>query len=287
MMMNTQTNNRADRLGERGFTVVEVLLATFLTSIIGIAALNFYSAEHNTLIVQQNVSDMQQNLRASVDEVVRNLRNAGANLPDGIQPVEMSDSNPDTLTIRYAPFGGAIDVGEGTLAQQDIPIHVSIGSDLSKFQVGMRVQLWHAGISTPEWFNITQITTNIASGWVEIYHTGQVLLFNPQAGDKILLLEELKYFINTADTANPLFMRQRNGVAADVYADNINDFQLQFMRTTLDTVTTLSAIDTALVGFVTMSAHTAQIDYNMKALGNDGRRYRTLSSEVSIRNHLQ
>ncbi len=287
MMIKIKSRKRLDGLGERGFTVVEVLLATFLTSVIGIAALNFYSAEHNTLIIQQNVSDMQQNLRASVDEVIRNLRNAGANLPNGIQPIEMSNSNPDTLTIRYAPFGGAVNVGDHTQALSSAPIRVALGSDLSKFQVGMRVQLWHTGINTPEWFTITNITTNLGAGWEEIHHSGQDFAFDPQPGDKVLLLEELKYFINAADTANPLFMLQKNGAAPDVYADNIDDFQLSFMRTTLDTVTTLSAIDTALVGFVSMTAHTAQIDYNMKALGNDGRRRRSLSSEVSIRNHLQ
>ncbi len=287
MMMNMQTRKKIVGNSEGGFTIVEVLLATFLTSIIGIAALNFYAAEHNSLITQQNVSDMQQNLRASIDEVTRHLRNAGANLPDGIQALEMSDTNPDTLTVRYAPFGGALSVGDHTQKKQAAPIHVAKGSDLSMFEVGMKVQLWHVGSSTPEWFTITKISTNNGVGWEEIHHQGQAFLEDPQVGDKILILNELKYFINNADTANPLFMQQRNGATPEVYADNISDFQMSFLRTLLDTVTTLTPADTAIIGFVSMSAHTAQIDHDMKDLGNDGRRHRSLNSEVTIRNHIQ
>lgn len=286
-MKNILKRARYKKCNERGFTIVEIMLATLLTSVIGIAALNFYSAEHNTLITQQNVSDMQQNLRASIDEITKRLRNAGANLPDGIQALEMSDANPDSLTIRYAPFGGSLDVGDHTQKQQAAPIHVAKGSDLSMFQVGMKVQLWHEGAKTPEWFTITNISTNNGSGWEEIHHQGQPFLFDPQPGDKILILEELKYYVDNTDTANPLLMLQRNGAPPNVFADNINDFQMSFLRTSLDTVTTLLPGDTAIVGFVSMAAHTADIDHDAVALGNDGRRHRSLTSEVTIRNHLQ
>ena len=267
-----------------GFTLVEVLIALSLTVLISAFVLKFYVSEHNNLIIQQNVTDMQQNLRACIQELSQRVMNAGANLPEGIIPVEAANSNPDTLTIRYAQIGGTIDVGEHTQKNQASPIHVASGTDFSKFSVGQTVFFWHASQQQGEWFTVSNISTNNGTGWDEIYHQGQVLLYDPIPGDAAITLQEVKFYVDASDTTNPLFMRELNGGAPQVYADNIYDFQVEFYLTNQDTVQTLTASDTAVVARMTVAAFTAGLDYEAMDFGHDGRRRRILSTEALIRN---
>lgn len=60
-----------------GFTLVEVLIAMAVSMLImGSAYMTFMSQQKNT-VVQTNVSDMQQNLRAAMDFMARDIRMAG------------------------------------------------------------------------------------------------------------------------------------------------------------------------------------------------------------------
>jgi len=63
--------------GEKGMTLMELLIAVLLTFIVGSAALEFYASQHNHWLNQTDISDMQQNIRALLDELSRNLRSAG------------------------------------------------------------------------------------------------------------------------------------------------------------------------------------------------------------------
>ena len=62
---------------QKGMTLLELLIACFLTFVIGAAALEFYSSQHNQWLAQNDVSDMQQNIRALLDELTTNIRSAG------------------------------------------------------------------------------------------------------------------------------------------------------------------------------------------------------------------
>ncbi|MFH1700298.1 MAG: hypothetical protein ABIE07_06890 [Candidatus Zixiibacteriota bacterium] len=61
----------------RGTTVAEVLIALLITGIVSAAAFNFYIKVQGQTLAQGNISDMQQNSRASLQEIVKALRTAG------------------------------------------------------------------------------------------------------------------------------------------------------------------------------------------------------------------
>ncbi len=269
-----------------GFTLLEALIAMLLTGVITTAILKFYATEHNHLLVQQSVSDMQQNVRSSLDEIAASAVNAGAFLPNGMQAIQSTNTNPDTLTIQYVIEGGNVRVGDHTQKQQASPIHVEKGSDLSQFTVGQTVYLWYEAQNTGEWFTVTKISTNNGSGWEQIYHKGQVLMYDPAPGDRILALEQMRFFVDNSDTTHPVLMRQRNGGTPEIYADNIYQFDIQFYLTTNDTVTTLTPNDTARILSVVVSAQSNETDIVQTDLNRDGRRRRTLSSEIYLRNSM-
>lgn len=62
---------------ERGITLTEVLIATFITVLLAASALHFYTTAHGQVIAQQEISDMQQINRACLEEISSGLRQAG------------------------------------------------------------------------------------------------------------------------------------------------------------------------------------------------------------------
>lgn len=83
---------------QKGITLIEVLIAALLTLIIGAAALGFYVTQHNSWLVQEDVSEMQQNIRVVLDEISKNIRKAGFGVTAGHPTILVQQDN---LTIFY------------------------------------------------------------------------------------------------------------------------------------------------------------------------------------------
>jgi len=64
-------------LGNTGYTIIELLLALFITGIMTSAGYKFYIKMHNQTITQEDISEMQQNSRNSLQEIAKTLRKAG------------------------------------------------------------------------------------------------------------------------------------------------------------------------------------------------------------------
>jgi Tfp pilus assembly protein PilW len=83
---------------QKGMTLVEVLIAGLITFIVGGAALQFYASQHNQWLAQTDVSDMQQNVRAMLDELATNIRSAGYGIMTGHPRIWVTSN---TLAIFY------------------------------------------------------------------------------------------------------------------------------------------------------------------------------------------
>ncbi|MBN2372361.1 PilW family protein [bacterium] len=60
-----------------GFTFIELLIAIFMSSVILIAIFNFYISQNRSYSVQDQVTEIQQNLRAAINMMVKEIRMAG------------------------------------------------------------------------------------------------------------------------------------------------------------------------------------------------------------------
>ncbi len=60
-----------------GYTLIELLVALMITSVLSTASYSFYIRMHNSTITQQEISDMQQNSRNCLHELTQTLRKAG------------------------------------------------------------------------------------------------------------------------------------------------------------------------------------------------------------------
>jgi Tfp pilus assembly protein PilW len=82
----------------QGMTLVEILVAGTLALIVGGAALDFYASQHNQWLAQTDVSDMQQNVRALLDELVTNIRSAGYGIMTSHPRIQLTSN---TVTLFY------------------------------------------------------------------------------------------------------------------------------------------------------------------------------------------
>ena len=84
-----------------GFTLVELLIALLITGVVVSAGYGIYLTQHEGWIIQEQISNMQQNVRAAMHELETRIRMAGYGLPGGFQPIYAADANPDTITILF------------------------------------------------------------------------------------------------------------------------------------------------------------------------------------------
>ncbi|MBE0595777.1 MAG: PilW family protein [Desulfuromonadales bacterium] len=112
-----------NRKRNRGFTLVELLVALALAGIVSTAIYNIFFSSNKVYVEQEQVVGLQQDLRAGVDLMVREIRMAGFD-PDNIRiatgtALGLVEATRDTIeftfdtdgngvaeTIRYAVTGG-------------------------------------------------------------------------------------------------------------------------------------------------------------------------------------
>jgi len=86
-----------------GFTMVELLIAAVLGSIVTFAAMDAYLTQHRQFLIQEQVADMQQRGRAALDDISFNLRQSGFNTPDSIDGYRIAavGGSSDTVEINH------------------------------------------------------------------------------------------------------------------------------------------------------------------------------------------
>jgi Tfp pilus assembly protein PilW len=92
----------------RGITLVEILIGSLMSLLIAAALMEFYITQHNQWMTQEKISDMQQNSRAVLDEISRQVRSAGFGMTaqpfyqiKGDSLVVYSKPGADVDTIRF------------------------------------------------------------------------------------------------------------------------------------------------------------------------------------------
>ncbi len=279
-------------VGQKGFTIVELLIAAFLMSVITLAVFQFYAREHQVYSVQDEIANAQQNVRFASDELAANVMVGGADIPGGLAPVISFDTNPDTIVIRYNKTGCRIGVKSNTAVSSANPILTSDSVTCLTPYIGQLVYLVHndtsPGEPAGEWFVLSSVVFNGGTGWQELSHPAN-FLGQPKVGDEVLVMEEVKYFIdNITDAAHPKLMKMRNGQAAEVYAEDITDLQFTYILGggAPDTVADFVAAgrDARDIENVQITVQSRTFKRDPKWPTDGGFRLRTLTSEVHLRN---
>ncbi len=257
-----------------GFTLIEVLIAAVIAAIVVGAGFQVFVSQSKGQVIQSGITNMQQNGRAAVDELVHKIRRAGYLLPGSTPALVSRNSNPDTVSITFMKEPACTASVSATMTQPSAELECD-GSDLACFQDNQWAYIYDPGTDSGEFFYITQVRDDIS----HLLHGTTPLSKSYPAGSEVCVLEQQKFYIDKSDTLHPRLMVQNCGSAPDVYADDIEDLQFQYKMadgSLLDTITVDRYVRSVLIKLV---ARTQKNDLFLGEYRRD-----TLSTRVKVRN---
>ena len=259
---------------EQGTTLIELMIALVLTGIVTLAIMKTYVTQHENYLAQDDVTYMQQNARSCIDELTRQIRMAGHNVPLGLRAIAASNTNPDTITVTY--HGNDCEtVLTAKMASTSAGL---VCDDVSCFGAGRWAYVFDPDSAVGEWFQISSV--GIASETLEHASSPANLSYQYDADAIVLALNQVKFFVdNTTDPANPALMLQVSGSPAQPYAEHVSDLQFQYLLangTIVDEPITVSDIRAVMISVSAASM--------LAGSGGDAERNRTYTSTVSLRN---
>jgi prepilin-type N-terminal cleavage/methylation domain-containing protein len=212
------------RKNESGFTLIELIIGLFAASILSYAALSLYTTQHKQMLLQDEIAEMQGNLRASAEMIAKTVRMAGYNLPSPLTAIESSDTNPDTIIVT---FDTGVVVGADLrfdLTSATDEIRCTTGSDVSGLSDGDWAYIYDPGSETGEFFLASQVLT----GPPRIRHPTYPLSRLYPAGSLIMKVARIKYFIDDSDSTHSNLMIQPYGSQPQIFAENIENMNFRY-----------------------------------------------------------
>jgi prepilin-type N-terminal cleavage/methylation domain-containing protein len=212
--------------GNRGFSLVELLVATVIISMAMAVAGAFFVAARTTITDQIVRTETLQGLRASMDEMVRDLRLGGACLPvtGDFVTLDSVNSGTDQIVTRTGLVRPnetcvrTVTTADITATTATIPVQTANG-----FTSTMRVYICNTSCTTGELFNLTGVNT---AG--NTLTTGTTLTAAYGAGAGIYAVDERQYKVDTSNPSLPVLALGVNGATATPFAIGIENLQLQY-----------------------------------------------------------
>ncbi len=261
--------------GIAGTSVLEALVALILAGIVTTAVFKVYVNQHKNWNTQEQVTDLQQNARAAIDELTRQIRMAGFELPIQLNGIQAHNTNPDTIVITYATGGCDAQI-EHSMPNPSAELRCD-GHDVSCFYDGQWAYIFHPDSGGGEFFEITEVQVAAA----HIQHNTTVLSQAYDQGAILLSLEQVKYYIDYSDSLHPNLMMQLPGRSAEVYAENISDLQFTYKMKNGAVVNVPAIPEDVREVNISLTARTNEPDSDFPS---DPYRHRVFSSSVNLRN---
>ncbi len=259
----------------RGMSLAETMVALLITGIISMAMFKVYINQHQSWIVQNSVVEMQQNARASIDELGKQLRMTGYGIPNGLVPLITYDTNPDTVILNYNTEACTVPIVH-SMPQPSAELRCD-GYDVGCYHAGQKVYIYDPFVETGEFFQISNISVSSSN----IQHNKWTLSRSYPAGSMILTIVQLKYYIDRSDTLAPKMMVQVNGDTPQIYADFITDLQFTYKMKDGSVVNQTSDAKNIRMISITVTSRSAMRDVAFK---NIPYRFRVYSTNVLLRN---
>ena len=260
-----------------GLSILELLIGLFLTGLVTAAIFEVYINQHKNWNIQEDVTDIQQNGRAAIDELSRQLRMAGHELPLGLEAIEAYNTNPDTIVIYYSNGDCEAPI-EHKMPNPSAELRCD-GHDISCFYEDEWVYIFDPDSGGGDFFEITEVQKDAA----HIQHNTVILSKAYDAGAVIMSINCYKYYIDYSDTLHPNLMFQSLGQTPQIYAENIEDLQFRYtMKGGAIVDVPPAAVDVREI-HIEVIARSDRPDIDFP---DDPYRRRTYSTKVNLRNLL-
>ena len=275
-ILNKMKNDFNTRLGVSGFTMVEILVALAMASIIITVAFRSYIVQHNQLMVQEDVSEIQANARAVAELLAQEIRKTGYMLPGIVTSMEASNSNPDTIVIKYATsklFGVFLD--QPTLAANSGL--QCIGNSINGVAAGDWIYIYDEAADSGEALAITDVDYNNGIIYHDVHPLGRMY----PGGSKLYSIERDKFYVDNSDTSHPNLMIERLGQPPEVYAENIEHLDFEYYMA--DSTSTIMFADPEEVRMIGINVRAKSFRPELNTVDGDYRK-REFTLKVKLRN---
>lgn len=271
-----------------GLTLIELFIVLGLSSILIAAIYRTFLDQQKTYAAQEQVADMQQNVRVAISQITREIRMAGYGKNILKPPSEGGFGSINGFTSLITPGNNANNVGNnddvitvifadevGTLTQDayanGTQLHVSDGdkfnSDKKKY-LCLEGEYNYAVQDVSG--NAVTLTTPLLEGHREKKH--------------VFLVKAVTYKLrwDTNNPTMPVLVRDENtGGGSQVIAENVENLQVQYTLKDGAVTDSPAIAEDVRIAKVAITVRTEKTD---PQLGGDGYRRRVLASNIKIRN---
>jgi len=264
----------------KGITLIELLVALVIAGILIAAVYRTFLSQQKTYTVQEQVVDMQQNMRLAINRMMTEIRMAGFGNVSMVLPVTIGANTFNNAVNLNTPTVGALTIVSATGGAATLTILASVGQNqviLSTltdatgnplFDMGTRKYICIGGLES-------HTITSIDSGTKTITLNGTLLFTHPIA-TPVFTIKALSYQVDGTFT----LLRDENlGDGAQPQADHIEN--LQFATFDDNGNPTVNSPDIRMIR-VSLRARTEMQDPDLK--GADGYRRREIASNIHLKN---
>ena len=276
------------KLKNQGVTLIELLIALVISAILIAALYRIFIGQQKTYVVQEQVVDMQQNVRAAINKMMREIRMAGFGNVKMVLPVQFTAYgqtrtfnnvlNPDT------PVAGSLTIISAISALTDsaniISFPLSNQITLNKLKDNQGDDLFNTG--NKKYISIggieSHIITNIDIKEAKLTLSGN-LVYNHPSNTPVFPIKAISYQVVTED-GRPILKRDENiGGGRQPLAENVENIQFEYLNS--NGAPTVNPVDIRMVRVI-VTARTDREDLDFKS--GDGFRRRQIASNIQVRN---
>jgi prepilin-type N-terminal cleavage/methylation domain-containing protein len=261
----------------RGITLIELLIALAMSSILIAAIYKVFISQQKSYVVQEQVVDMQQNMRASISRMMSEIRMAGFGSVEAVlEGVDGVNGFHQVIT----PGENSITVVGGfkqIRRNNGNPITVS---SISENTITLNYSTEEFDRPAHQYISIGGVESSTV-----IHRKGRILTLantlrlNHAKDTPIFKIQAITYAVGKNDGKSILQRNENTGGGGQPIAENIEDLQFEYLDSNGNP--TAFPEDIRMVK-VTVTSRTDISDPQLK--GGDGYRRRQIGSNISIRN---
>ena len=254
---------------KKGLTLIELLIALVLSSILIAALYRGFISQQKTYTVQDQVADMQQNLRIAMGQMTKEVRMAGY--------------GGDMLSI-FGHINGFTDI----ITPADNSITIILADEVGVLKENAAKGTSQLNVTNARIFNNDKKKYLCLNGLnnylVQSVTSDTIVLTTPLAeghpiNQPAYLVKAISYYLGVSGGKAVLRRNENTGGGGQPLAENIESLEFTYFDTNGNV--TSNPPDIRMVK-VTVTAKTNMVDPQLK--GGDGYRRRTLSSNIKVRN---
>lgn len=273
----------------RGLTLIELLIALIISGILIGALYRTFIGQQKTYTVQEQVVDMQQNLRAGLNKMVKEIRMAGFGNVSIILPMTTVDGKTLPHIINPGNNSNYVNQNDDQItiigALEQVSTLKTVGTNMielngnaSRFNTDANNKyICIGGLETHTVTNIVGNTITLSSNLKNNYNIGDPV-FKVKA-----ITFQLRWDNRNPQMPMPILSREdlTEGGGSQPLAENIEN--LQFIYTLVDGTETDSPANPADIRMVKVTV-TARTIADPELKDGSGYRKRQIASNVLIRN---